>query len=138
MRVAITSNGPGLNSQISPVFGRCPYFIFVDVENGKVVKEESAQNPVMMQSGGVGIAAAQFIANKGVKAVISGAVGPKAFAILQQLGIKIFLGVPGSVEENIRLFTENKLREAIPGPMGFGRGFGGGFGRGRRGWRWNL
>ncbi|HDD46103.1 MAG TPA: hypothetical protein ENG42_01385 [Candidatus Aenigmarchaeota archaeon] len=140
MKVAVSSMGSGLNSQVSPVFGRCPYFVIVDIEGKEIRSEKSIENAAMMQSGGAGIMAAQLVANENVGAVISVAIGPRAFAVLQQLGIKIFTAVPGTVEENVKMMIENKLKEvSAPAPMGFGmgRGFGrGGFGFGRgRGWQ---
>ncbi|OYT56876.1 MAG: hypothetical protein B6U68_02635 [Candidatus Aenigmarchaeota archaeon ex4484_14] len=137
MRIAISSMAQGLDSQMSPVFGRCPYFVFVDVdmETKEIKNEKSVVNSATMQAGGAGIMSAQLIANEKAEAVISGATGPRAFGVLQQLGIKIFQGVPKTVRENISLFIEGKLKEiSAPGPMGFGqRGFGRGMGRRRAG-----
>lgn len=141
LKIAISSTGQGLDSQLSPVFGRCPYFIFVEIDSKKIKNENSVGNPSMAQVGGAGIATAQLVANEKVDAVISGAVGPRAFALLQQLGIKIFAGVAKTVKENVDLLIENKLKEiSVPISMGFGMGtgfgrssgVGGGFGAGRR------
>ena len=38
MKVAVTSNGKNLNSNSSLLFGRNPYFIVVNLENG-VIKD---------------------------------------------------------------------------------------------------
>ena len=135
MRIAISSTGQGLDSQMSPVFGRCPYFVFVDVdmETKEIKNEKTVPNSAAMQAGGAGVMSAQLVGNEKVEAVISGAAGPRAFGVLQQLGIKIFQGVPKTVKENINLFLEGKLTEvSAPGPMGIGFGRGRGMGR-RRG-----
>lgn len=75
---------------------------------------------------GAGISAAQFIANKNVDALISGAVGPNAFNILKQIGIEVYKLQSGTVKENLKLFTENKLDEITSsssgGPIAGGRG----------------
>ncbi len=136
MRIAISSMGEGLNSQVSTIFGRCPYFVFVEIENKKIKEEKTMKNMATAYSGGAGISAAQFVANEKVDAMISGAVGPKAFGVLQQLGIKIYGASGGTVKENVDLFIEGKLKEVTtPGVMGRGMGGGvgqgGGFGRGR-------
>jgi predicted Fe-Mo cluster-binding NifX family protein len=131
MKVAVSSAGPGLESQSSPVFGRCPYFVIVETEGGKIKGHIDIQNQAMMQPGGAGIMAAQTIGNQKVNAVVSGAVGPKAFTALQQLGIEAYAGTPGTVRQIVEQFLEGKLQKiTAPGPMGFGMGGGMGFGRG--------
>jgi predicted Fe-Mo cluster-binding NifX family protein len=148
MKVAVSSAGPGLNSEASPIFGRCPYFIIVEIAGNEIKGHVDIQNQAMMQAGGAGIMAAQTVGNQGVKSVISGAVGPRAFAVLQQLGIEMYAGTAGTVKQNVEQFVAGKLKKlSVPGPMGFGmgggmgrgrgmgRGLGGGFGAGR-GRRW--
>ena len=132
MKVAVSSSGKGMESQMDVRFGRCPYYIIAEGE-GKDVKEiESIENPAISQSGGAGITAAQFVANKGVKAVISGAFGPKAFQMFQQLGMEIYQGKPGTVGENLKAFADRKLEKlgTPTGPMFMGQGGGMGQGRG--------
>ena len=131
MKVAVSSTGPGIESQASPVFGRCPYFVIVETEGGKIKSHTDIQNQAMMQPGGAGIMAAQTIGNQKVKAAISGAVGPNAFMVLQQLGIEAYAGTPGTVRQNVEQLLEGKLQKiTAPGPMGFGMGSGMGFGKG--------
>ena len=46
MRIAISADsGNGLESVVSPHFGRCPYFVLVDVDGEKVMAVESVANP---------------------------------------------------------------------------------------------
>ncbi|RLC68193.1 MAG: dinitrogenase iron-molybdenum cofactor biosynthesis protein, partial [Chloroflexi bacterium] len=52
MKVAVSSNGSDLNAPVSPVFGRCPYYIFVDTET---MEYEAIANPAMAAPGGAGI-----------------------------------------------------------------------------------
>ncbi len=131
MKIAISSIGDKLGSQISPVFGRCQYFIIADV-NKKIKSHKSIQNQAVNQFGGAGITSAQAVGNEKVKAVISGAVGPRAFSVLQQLGIEIYNGETGTVKENIEKFIKGDLKKlSAPGPMGIAKGSGMGRGRGR-------
>ncbi|OEC87497.1 MULTISPECIES: NifB/NifX family molybdenum-iron cluster-binding protein [Methanobacterium] len=134
MKVAVTSMGNSLDSQVSFVFGRCPYFIIADMENGDIKGDSSVENPAINERGGAGIKAAQFIANQEVEVLISGAVGPNAFDILKQVGIKAYMPKPGTVEENLKLLNDGQLEEiatpATGGPGAGGRGMGrGGMGR---------
>ncbi len=132
--MVISSLGEGLESQMDTRFGRCPYFVFIEVENKEIKKSETKENPAVSQPGGAGITAAQFVANEGAKTVISGAFGPRAFQVFQQLGIEIYRGSPGSVKENVQKFIDGRLEKltAPTGPMGQGgMGPGSGTGQGR-------
>ena len=51
MKVAVTSIGNSLESGISPVFGRCPYFIIVDMENGEIKDDLTTENQQGMFQG---------------------------------------------------------------------------------------
>ncbi len=122
MKVAIASRGDNLESLASPIFGRCAYFIIAEVENGKIEGFESLINAAVAESGGAGIKAAQIVANKNINALISGSVGPNAYDLLKQVGIKMYQIKEGSVEQNIHLFFENKLEELPSANMSKGRG----------------
>ncbi|RLJ07323.1 MAG: hypothetical protein DRP13_04020 [Candidatus Aenigmatarchaeota archaeon] len=124
MKTAISSAGPGIESQVDTRFGRCAYFVIVNVEGNEIKEEKSIENPGVNMPGGAGISAAQFVANEKVKAVVSGNVGPKAFYVLNSLGIEIYQAVPGTVKENAEKLLRNELQKIDSGS-------GGGFARGR-------
>ncbi len=135
MKIVIPSDGETLDSQASQFFGRCKYFIVLNVEDGEIKKWEAFANPALEQAGGAGIMAAQFAAEHEAGAVISSALGPKAGSALRSLGIKTFKGISGTVQENISKFINGELEEAVgsaasPGPYGQGPGSGTGQGRG--------
>ena len=126
MKICITSTGQDLSSLMSPRFGRCPYFLIVDVEKEGV---EAVENKSAQAARGAGIAASQAISDLGCEVVITGNVGPNAFYALNSAGIKVFTGTFGKTcEEALRDYNEGKLKEAS---VATARGFG--FGRGR-GW----
>lgn len=134
MRVCITSTGPSLDSEMDPRFGRCQYFLFVDPQS---LETEALENPNIGASGGAGIQSAQFVANKGVEAIITGQVGPNAFATLQAAGMKILVGASGKVREVLEKYNMGQLTSFAQGPtvrahagMGMGGGMGRGMGRG--------
>ncbi len=109
MKVAVSSTGKDLDSGIDPRFGRANYFVVVDSDSGQVVNvidNTSAQNAAH----GAGINAAQTVADSGVRAVLTGRVGPKAFAVLQAAGIDIFLDVSGTVREAVERFKSGSLK----------------------------
>jgi len=137
MKIAVSSNGNDLSAQVSPVFGRCPYYLFVDTES---MAFEAVPNPAISAPGGAGIQAAQFVASQGAKAVLTGNVGPNAFNVLQTAGVQVFTVAGGTAKEAVEAHKEGRL-QAITGPSagpyagmggrGMGMGCGGGRGMGR-------
>ncbi len=106
MRIAVSSQGEGLDAQASPVFGRCPTFLFVDTET---MAYEAMPNPAMSEGGGAGIYAAQFIVNQGAQAVITGNLGPNASDVLQAAGVPGYLVSEGLVSQAINAFSAGQL-----------------------------
>ncbi|HDN83477.1 MAG TPA: dinitrogenase iron-molybdenum cofactor biosynthesis protein [Candidatus Altiarchaeales archaeon] len=135
MKIAVSSTGGSLDAMVDPRFGRCSYFVIVNVENNEIKDFEAVENPAAMAIGGAGIQAAQLVANKGVQAVITGNIGPNAFQVLSMAGIRIFHGFGTTVKDAVNRFLRNELEE-ITSPIrggGFGPGLGRGFGRGGMG-----
>ncbi|MCD6365056.1 MAG: NifB/NifX family molybdenum-iron cluster-binding protein, partial [Planctomycetes bacterium] len=96
MKVAITSQGPDMNSALDPRFGRCPYFMIVDTDT---MKSEAVENSSVMLGGGAGIQSAQLMAEKDVKFVLTGNCGPNAYQTLSAAGIGVIIGCSGSVAD---------------------------------------
>lgn len=107
MKVIVTSQGKNLESEVDPRFGRAKYFIVVDPETGDFTAHDNTQNVNALQ--GAGIQAAQNVVNLGAGAVITGNVGPKAFAALQAGGVKVYVGATGSVADAIEKFKAGEL-----------------------------
>jgi predicted Fe-Mo cluster-binding NifX family protein len=133
MKIAITSAGTDLNSNVDPRFGRTPYFLIVDTDT---MQFEAIENPNVNAMGGAGIQSAQLVANKGVEVVLTGSCGPNAFQTLQAAGTKVITGVVGTVSEAIERYKSGQLNP-ITGPnvgshygMGYGTSQGPGFGMG--------
>ena len=110
MKVAVTSRGMELDSEVDPRFGRARYFIVVDTDTGEFQTMDNAQNLNAAQ--GAGIQAAQQVAALGVEALLTGHCGPNAFRALSAGGIKIFAGAEGTVAEAIEQFKAGKLTPA--------------------------
>lgn len=137
MKIAISSTGQDLTSQIDPRFGRSPYFIFIDPET---MQFEAIENPNVNAMGGAGIQTAQLIANKGIEVVLTGSCGPNAFQTLQAAGVKVIVGVVGTINEAIEKYKSGGLKPTTGPNVGshFGMGSTGappstnpGFGMGR-------
>lgn len=131
MKIAITAKTNELESEVDPRFGRCRYFLVIDINSMEfdLISNESA-----MASGGAGIQAAQTLAKTGVKLVITGNIGPNAFKTLSAAGIKIYTNASGSIKEAIEKYKKGELIETESASVGshFGMGdTGRGFKRGR-------
>jgi len=111
MRIAVAASGKGLDAPAVTVFGRAPYFVIVEVSDGDVKLVENVQNPGVSSGKGAGMLAAQTVINKGVNAVVSGTVGPNAYSVLAQAGIRLYLAVPGTVRDNAVAATRGALQE---------------------------
>ena len=137
MKVAVSSMGDKLDAMVDPRFGRCAYFMVVNVENNEIKDFEAIKNPGVTAMGGAGIQAAQIIANKEVEALISGNIGPNAFNVLSGTGIKIVTGVGGiSVKEAAERYLKGELKEtSTPTTSSFGPGRGMRRGQGRPRWQ---
>jgi predicted Fe-Mo cluster-binding NifX family protein len=109
VRIAVTSTGQTVQSNVDQRFGRAAFFIIGDTEtmdfstfmNDRIAAEDEA-----------GIGAAKAIAGAGVQSVLTGDCGPNAERILRDAGVRLYTSVTGTVQEAIELFRDNKLTEA--------------------------
>ena len=110
MKIAITSQGDNLESEIDKRFGRAQGFIIYDDITTDFSFQDNNQNLTSMQ--GAGIQSAKTIIDAGVEVLITGNVGPKAFATLEKSGVRIFIGAKGKVQDGITDFLKDKLEQA--------------------------
>ncbi|MCJ7617064.1 MAG: NifB/NifX family molybdenum-iron cluster-binding protein, partial [Desulfobacterales bacterium] len=128
MKIAVSSNGKDLNSQIDPRFGRCTYFLIVNTDD---MSFEAFENKGIPLSNGAGIQAAKFVISNGAKVVLTGNCGPKAAQMLSMGGVELFDGQTGSVKKAIEKYNSNNLTSTINAeqgvsniPVNSGRGMG--------------
>ena len=82
MKLCISAVENSLDAQLDPRFGRCPYFVIVDSE---IMHFEAVLNMASGAMSGAGIQAAQTIASKGVKVLITSSIGLTPFKSSIQL-----------------------------------------------------
>ena len=125
MKIVVSAQGETLEAPASPVFGRCPTYIFVDTDT---MAFEAVANPAMNQGGGAGIQAAQFVVNQGAQVVLTGNLGPNAFDVLQAAGVPGYLVPEGTVRQVVEAFKAGQLQAMsganVAAHAGMGRGMG--------------
>jgi len=109
MLIVISSQKPEFEGLVDPRFGRAQFFITWDTESEKW---EAHPNPAVGQSGGAGVAAAQFVIDKKANVVLSGDFGPNAGRALGGAGIDmaLFSAEVDTVQSAVELFTQGKLK----------------------------
>lgn len=104
--IGIPSNGPELSDEISEHFGHCSFFVGAEVSddnNAKIVFSKQnnghtgCMEPVMDMK------------QRNVTDMIVGGIGGRPFMGFTQYGINLYKGVPGTLNDNIRLLLEGKL-----------------------------
>ncbi len=136
MRIVVSAQGDTMEAPASPVFGRCPTYVFVDTET---MEFEAVPNPAVNLGGGAGIQAAQFVVNQGAKAVLTGNLGPNAFDVLGAAAVPSYLVSEGTVRQAVEAFKAGRLQPmaganvvthaGLEGGMGLGMSRGRGMGR---------
>lgn len=99
-RLGIATEG----AQVAQHFGRCQEYTLVDISAGRETRRSVVPSP-----GHAPGALPVFMAEKGVKLVIAGGMGPKAADLFAEHGIKTIVGVGGSIDEAIQLYLTGKL-----------------------------
>ncbi|MCK4306364.1 MAG: 4Fe-4S binding protein [Candidatus Eisenbacteria sp.] len=109
MKVALTATGPSLDATLDARFGRCSYFILIEMED---MNFEVVENPNLSLGGGAGIQSAQLMAEKGVRFVLTGNCGPNAHQTLSAAGIGVTTECSGTVAEVVERFKAAQLNVA--------------------------
>jgi len=108
MKIAITSQGKELDSEIDSRFGRSRYFFLADpeLEDFEVIDNEQNLNSPQ----GAGIQAAETVVRHGAQWVLTGNCGPKAFRTLTAAGVKIVISCTGTVQDVLEKFRKGGLK----------------------------
>lgn len=120
-KIAITSEGPTLDDDLDPRFGRAAGFIIVDPQTLQFQYVDNGASQARAQ--GAGIQAAEVVSRAGANVVLTGYVGPKAFAALQAAGIKVGQSLDNmTVRQAVEHYKAGKIEwAAAPNSRGHGR-----------------
>ena len=112
--IVIPSKGNGgLNSEISPIFGRCECFTLITIVNKKINAVKTIPNSVIKGEGSYGIKAAQLIENHKGEILITEHIGPNAFDKLKALNIKVLEAPKNTkkIKDVVELFIKGELKD---------------------------
>lgn len=109
MKICVTSQGNTLDTQVDPRFGRCNWFLIIDMDSMDV---EAVENNQAQSMGGAGVQSGQLMAEKEVEAVLTGNAGPNAFQTLKAAGIEIVSGASGIVREAVEKYKRGEFQSA--------------------------
>ncbi|MGC8838684.1 MAG: NifB/NifX family molybdenum-iron cluster-binding protein [Anaerolineae bacterium] len=113
MRIAVsTDDCNGLESIVSPHFGRCPFFAIVEVEGNQVRGVQTVENPFYAQHQPGQVPA--FIHSLGVEVMLTGGMGGRAVQFFQQVGIEPVTGAMGTVRQALEQYLGGRLQGAQP------------------------
>jgi len=113
MRIAVSAdNKQGLDSVVSPHFGRCPHFVLVDLEGDNVGEVREVDNPYYgnHQPGQV----PAFIASLEANVMLTGGMGGRAIMFFEQYGIEGVTGAYGTVRQSVERYLGGQLKGAAP------------------------
>ena len=109
MKIVVSAGAGYLDCPVSLVFARCSVLLFVDTDT---MSFEAVDNPAMDTPGGAGTRAAQFVVERGVRAVLSGNIGPNARQVLSAAQVPMYLVKGGTVRQAVEAFRQGQLTRA--------------------------
>jgi predicted Fe-Mo cluster-binding NifX family protein len=107
MKIAVTSHGTDLDSQVHPRFGRATYILVIDVADETVTVIDNSENVNAFK--GAGIQAAAMISDSGADVLLTGFCGPNAFRTLEAAGIRVANNISGTVREALQAYKSDEV-----------------------------
>ena len=101
MRIAVASEGVNVTEH----FGHCEGFLIYDTENGKILQEEMVANPGHKPG-----FLPNFLADRGVKVIISGGMGGGAVEIFNDRDVEVVVGALGPAKNAVESYLRGELK----------------------------
>lgn len=108
MRIAVSAaNNNGLDSNVAQHFGRCPFYILIDMDGVELKTVQGIANP-HYESHQPGMVPS-FINEQKVNTMISGGMGGRAIEFFEQFGIETATGATGAVQDALNAYLNGTL-----------------------------
>ncbi len=107
MKIAVTSKGVDLDSEVDPRFGRAAYILVLDSETLSFEVLDNKENANAFK--GAGIQAAKMVSEKGAEVLLTGYCGPNAFKAMKAAKIGVANDAKGTVREAIAAYEAGKM-----------------------------
>lgn len=105
-----TTTDSGLDSEVFGHFGSAPHFIIVNTETGEAVGLGNGGDHHAHGS----CDPLEALGGHRVDAVVVGAIGAGALAMMKRANVKVFRAQAATVGENVALFRSGQFREIAP------------------------
>ena len=111
MRIVVPTLTPvGLFAKRATHFGKSPFYVIIDIENGEIKDVDFIQNPG--HSGGVCGNAVMNIKNLGADILIVAGIGARPLEGFKKIGIKVYFdNILPTVGEVIEKFISGEIQE---------------------------
>ena len=109
MKIAFASEeNKGLESMLAQHFGKCSHYVFVELEDKKIISVVVKKNPFFNQheQGEV----PKFIAKEKANIIIAGGMGSKAIEWFEKLGVESITTKPKKIKNVLSDYFAGKLK----------------------------
>ncbi|MEJ2529221.1 MAG: NifB/NifX family molybdenum-iron cluster-binding protein [Gammaproteobacteria bacterium] len=100
-------SGDGLKAKRAGHFGKCAYYILVDVKDNQVQQVTPLRNGGHVKGGCT--APVMLLNGNHVKQLIVAGIGGRPLQGFRETGIEVYTGEGVTVEETVNIFLDNKL-----------------------------
>lgn len=109
MIIAFSARGPDPDYELDESFGRAYWLLILNDQSGSWTAIENRENRLAQEN--AGIATARVVIGYGVKTVVTGKIGPRAFRELRRSGIDIYMAGSGRVAALLESWRKSDLPE---------------------------
>ena len=113
MRLAVPADsGDGLQARRSGHFGKCAYYILIDIKDNQIQEVIPLRNGGHIQGGC--FAPVMLLKGNHVEKLVVAGIGGRPLQGFQQTGIEVYSGQGETVQETLDLFLNNRLFPISP------------------------
>jgi len=102
-------NKNGLDSEVMEHFGRANYFVFVNIDNRKIVSHYIKENPFRTKKIRAGLSAVRYVVKEGINTLVTNQMGEISFHTLRDHFVDIYKTEGKTVKDVVEKYTKGKL-----------------------------